>query len=112
MAFFNRGKESGTTFQAWSTGWHDGEYFDHSPSWSNSPVDPSRSKMVATAYNHGPHPRPTVSYATAEEAEKGNSKPHVYTWDGTSWTYHRHSPPGFKRGNVWSRQRRSGEDQG
>jgi len=84
--------------------WGDGLY-DHSPDWLCSPLD-KRGKAVSKNYCDGPVARPEVSYASMDEALKTTTKPHIYIWDGSSWSYKDKKVP-FKRGkgSAWSRSR-------
>lgn len=84
------------------SGWYDGDQFDHSPDWSNSPVAPDKSKMVAIDYYNGPV-KNEKSFDTKEQAIQAATGIHIYIWDGESWLYQRSTPDQFKRTNPWKR---------
>jgi len=108
MVFANRGKDGTKPAKSVSTNWYDGENFDHSPSWSNSPINPLSSKMVGNDYFNGPHGRETIknSYKTLEEAIDKASCKHVYTWNGVKWE-HVKTVSKQKRVNPWRKRKKS-----
>lgn len=98
MVFQNLPKQDGSRFGGMS-GWHDGDQFDHSPDWSNSPINPMSSKMVSTKYWDG-QVKSTNSFETKELASSSVNCVYLYIWDGTTWT-HQKTENRFKKTNTW-----------
>ncbi len=84
------------------SGWYDGEQFDHSPDWSNTPVAPDKSKMVANNYFNGPI-RVEELFDDKEQALKSTKSVHLYIWDGENWSYQQNAVNPFARKNPWKR---------
>lgn len=100
MAFQNIPKQGGSKFGSIS-GWYDGDEFDHSPEWSNSPVAPNKSKMVAMNYYNGPK-KSECFFDTLDLAIAVVKTIYIYTWDGEKWGYQK-TESKFKRTNPWRR---------
>lgn len=101
MAFQNLPKPIDASIFSMS-GWYDGDQFDHSPDWSNTPVAPDKSKMVANDYFHGPI-AVKESFDDKEQVLKSTNSTHLYIWDGESWSHQQNTVNPFARKNPWKR---------